>query len=73
MLWTTLALRCAHPRGDPDQEGGPVTFFWFAVAYLTSYGLGRAHGQAIELHREERAIKKVENRTLNVRDIREHR
>jgi hypothetical protein len=50
-----------------------MMLFWFFVAYLTAYGLGRAHGEAIERRRMERAERKVENRTFNIRDIREHR
>ena len=50
-----------------------MTFFWFVIAYITAYGLGRAHGSAIERNRMDRAERKVENRTLNIRDIRDGR
>lgn len=40
-----------------------ATFFWFAVAYLTAFGLGHARGEIQERNRIERAERKVLNRT----------
>jgi hypothetical protein len=48
-----------------------VTFFFFMVGYFMAFGLGHAKGEIHERDREERAIKKVANRTLNIRDIRD--
>ena len=50
-----------------------ATFFWFAVAYSTAFGLGHAKGEIHEHERQERAERKVANRTFNVRDISEGR
>ena len=50
-----------------------LTFFFFIVGYFLAFGLGHAKGEIHERNREERADRKVANRTLNVRDIRERR
>ena len=47
-----------------------MTFFWFAVAYITAYKLGEMKGEVKERDRDERAVKKMENRVINIRERR---
>ena len=47
-----------------------MTFLFFITGYFLAYFLGHAKGEIHERNREERAIKKVENRTVNIKDYR---
>ena len=43
---------------------------WYFIGYFLAYFLGSARGEIHERNREERAVKKVENRTVNLKDYR---
>jgi hypothetical protein len=49
-----------------------VTFFFFIVGYFMAFSLGHAKGEIHERNREERAERKVMNRT-GVIEMRDHR
>lgn len=47
-----------------------ITFFWFAVAYLTAYKLGVMKGEVRERSREERAERKATDNIRYIKDAR---
>lgn len=49
-----------------------ATFFWFAVAYITVWRLGILEGGVREHRRNERAERKVLNRT-GIVELKDHR
>ena len=50
-----------------------MTFFFYIIGFFMAYFLGCAKGEIHERNREERAERKVANRTFNIEDFRKSR